>query len=101
MFTGKDIPDLSTGSSGNNQADGKIHFGVLITKRMKAILHWVQDFYCISGETTIIETNGAMFIEQLDTTLYRAYIPKKLIDQSDTKAKEASMGPLEFENKWK
>ena len=58
-------------------------------------------FYCISGDHTIVEMNKFMFIEQLDTALYRVDIRKKPTDQSNKKAKEASPGQLESEQKWK
>ena len=45
--------------------------------------------------------NEFMFIEELDTTMFREDIRNKLIDQYKTKAKEASPGPLESEKKWK
>ena len=101
MFTEKDISDLSTDFSGRNQANGKIDFGMHITKWIKALLHWVQDFYRVSGYTNIIEMNEVKFIEQLETALYRSYIRKKLLFQSNTKAEEASPGSLESEKNGK
>ena len=44
MFTEKDISDLSTDFSGRTKSNGKIHYGMKRTKRMKALLHWVQVF---------------------------------------------------------
>ena len=58
-------------------------------------------FYCISVDPTIIEMHEVMFIGQLVTVLYRADIRKKIIDQSNTKAKETSPCPLKSEKKWK
>ena len=66
---------------------------------MKGLLHWVQDFYWISVDPTIVELNEVMFIKHMDTAFYRVVISKKLFHQSNTKAKEASPGPLESENK--
>ena len=83
------------------QANDEIHFVVLRIKRMKALIHWVQAFYHISGDPTIVEMNEVIFIKKLYTAFYRADIRMKLIDQSNTKAKEASPGPLESENKCK
>ena len=68
---------------------------------MKALLHWVQNFYCISVDPTIVEINVVMFIKKLDTALYRADIKKKLIDQSNTNTKESSPSPLESIKIWK
>ena len=70
-------------------------------KSIKVLLQWVQYFYRISLDPTIVDLNKVIFIQQLDTALYRAYIKKKLVDQSNTKAKETSLGPLESENKFK
>ena len=86
---------LRNNFSGRTQANGKIHFRFSRTKWMKALLRWVQDFHRISGNLTIVEINEVMFIEQLDTTLYKENIRKNLIDQSNTKATEDSPGPLE------
>ena len=44
LFTEKDVSDLSTDFSGRIWVNGKIKFGMRRTKRMKALLHWVQDF---------------------------------------------------------
>ena len=68
---------------------------------MKALLHWVQYFYRISGDPTIFDINEVMFINRLDTALCRADIRKKLIVQSNTNSKDTFMGPLESENKQK
>ena len=68
---------------------------------MKALLHWVQYVYRISGDPTIVVMNEVIFIEQLDTALCRAEIRKKLIDHSNRKSKEYYLGPLGLENKWK
>ena len=95
IFTEKYISNLSTDFSGRTQANGKIRFRLSRTKWMKALLRWVQDFHRISGNLTIVEINEVMFIEQLDTTLYKENIRKNLIDQSNTKATEDSPGPLE------
>ena len=101
MFREKDSSDLSTEFSGRTQDNGKIQFGMRRTKRTKALLHWVKDFYHISGDPTIVEINEVMFIEHLETAQYRVDIRKKIIEQYNTKAKEASPGPLDSEKKRK
>ena len=95
MFTEKDISDLSTDFSGRTQANGKIHLGMCRTKRMRVLIHWVQDFYCISRDPNIVDMNEVMFIKHLDTALYMAYIRNKIIELSNTKDKEYSPGPLD------
>ena len=59
----------------------------------------MQDFYCISGNPTRVDLNKVTFIQQLETTMYKAYIRDELIDKYTTKAKEASPVPLDSENK--
>ena len=68
---------------------------------MKSLFHWVQYFYRISGDPTIDEINEVMFIKLLDTDMCMKETRKKLIDQSNKKANEVSLGPSESENKWK
>ena len=71
MFTEKYISNLSTDFARRTQDNGKIHIGMRRTKRMKALLHWVQGFYRISGDPTIVNMNEVIFIEQLETAMYR------------------------------
>ena len=68
---------------------------------MKSLLHWVQYFYRISGDPTIVDMNEVVFIKQLDTDIYRSDIRKNLICQSNTKVKKYFLGPLESDNTWK
>ena len=101
MFAEEYFSDLLIDFFRRTQANEKIHFGILRTKNIKSLIHWVEYFYRILGDPTIVETNEVIFIKQFDTSLYRAETRKKLINQSDTKAKESSLGPLESENKRK
>ena len=61
----------------------------------------MQYIYQISGDPTIVDINEVIFVEQLDTALYRVDIIKKLIYQSKTNAKKATTGPMESENNFK
>ena len=47
MFTERYISDLSTDFGGRTQANGMMYLGMHRTKKTKALLHWVQDFYLI------------------------------------------------------
>eukprot|EP00957_Ditylum_brightwellii_P185523 14124955-Ditylum_brightwellii.AAC.1 len=44
IYTEKDISDMATDFAGMTVANGRIHFGMKRTKRLKAFSHWVQDF---------------------------------------------------------
>ena len=80
MFTEKDIYSLSTDFSRLTQANERINFGMRRTKMMKELLDWVQEFYCISEYPIIVEMNEIIFIKQLDTSMYRSEIRKKIIN---------------------
>ena len=101
MFTEKYISDLSTELTGSNRDNGKIHF--VIAQKTK------------DESTTSL---GARFLSHLRryyhrwdkqshvywTVVHRSLqgrFRNKLIDQSNTNAKEASLVPLESENKLK
>ena len=45
--------------------------------------------------------NKVVFTQQLETSLYRADIRNMIIDQYNTKTKEAYTSPLESKKKWK
>ena len=98
MFKELDISDSSTEFSRKTQAKGKNNFGMLRTKTMKALLHWVKYLYCISWDPTIVHLKKVMSIQQLDTTIYIVDTRQKLIDHSNIKSKEDFPGPLESEN---
>ena len=76
-------------------------YALRCAKSLKALLHWVKYFYRISTDPTTVDMDEVIFIQQLDTAMYRADIRQNLIGQSNTKGNEASPDPLESENKWK
>jgi hypothetical protein len=100
-LTEKDISTMSTDFGNRTVANGKITFGTRRTKQLKAFVHWVQDFYRVSGNPTIVGLSASTFRSQLDRSLARAEIRKSMILQSKTSASAASPGPLETEKQWK
>ena len=87
-FKIKDISDLSTEFSGMTQDNAKINFGMLRTKRIKSPLHWMQYFYHISGDMSIINLSKVVFIQQLDTALQREEIRKNLNGKSNKRVRK-------------
>ena len=87
--------------TGRAAANGRINIGLMRTKRLKALIHWIQDFYRISREPTIVGLNEALFKRDLDRALARAEIRNGLKDQTKTAADAASPGPLKSEKYWK
>ena len=41
----KDINSMASEYASRTQLEGKIHFGIRRTKLLKALVHWIQDFY--------------------------------------------------------
>ena len=102
LLTEKDIAAMATErASRTNAAAGKIVFGTRRTKLMKALVHWVHDFYRISAEPDVSGMNEADFRGELSRALSRADIRESIRAQTKTAAAAATPGPLESERKWK
>ena len=101
LLTEKDINNMATSYAGRTATNGRITFGTSRTKRVKQMIHWVQDFYRVSEEPTIVGLDEPTFKSQLNTALNRATIRQSLKDQTSSSADAASPGPLEKEKQWK
>lgn len=101
VLSEKDITSLVTDMGSRNQANGRIHVGTRRAKRLKALVHWVQDFYRVSAEPSIVGLESTSFKLALETSLSRAVIRKSLKNTSDTSAKAADPGELKSEKQWK
>ena len=82
-------------------ANGRITFGTRRTKLLKALTHWVHDFYRISDIPHVDGLNHDRFREHTLRALARAEIRKTIKDGTSSAANAASPGPLESERKWK
>lgn len=100
-LTEKDITTMSTDFSGRTQVNGRINFGTRRTKKLKSLVHWVQDFYRVSEEPGIVGLSENIFKSQLERALIRSDIRKSMALQTKTAADAASPGPLESEKQWK
>ena len=96
----KDIADdySARPRTGNNPQN--IQFGMRRIKKLKALVHWTQDFARINKMPTIQNMTGREFQSQLDRASERAKVRKALVDQSETSSKEASPGELKSEKQW-
>ena len=99
-LTEKDIKDLQESFARRTAQNDRINFGIRRTKRLKNMMHWVQDFYRVSSTPSIAGLDDALFLAALTKAGERADVRKHLRDQSDEKAKVSSPGPLVSENKW-
>ena len=89
----KDIHTLSIGFSSRSGVE-KINFGLRRTKRLVSFVHWIQDFGRISLVPSVIGLTKQAFLSALATATDREAVRKLMINQSNTKSKAASPGPL-------
>ena len=97
----KDITAMSSDFSHRTANNGRIYFGTNRTKRIKALIHWVQDIYRVSKVPTIVGLSQTLFRAELERALAREEIRKSLRELTKTATDEASPGPLEKEKQWK
>ena len=97
----KDVIAINTDWSGRTVANGRFNIGSRRLKLLQAFVHWVQDFYRVSGVVSIVGLNQNTFKSCLRRALARADIRKSLKDSSSSASNAASPGPLDSERKWK
>ena len=96
----KEVEKMRTDFGSRSVNSGtKITFGTNRTKRIKALIHWLMDFYRTSSDPSIVELSENSFKEQLRQAVTRASIRKTLSSQSLPDA--ADPGPLKTEKQWK
>ena len=99
-LTSDDIINLAKSFAKRTPMAQRIVFGTKRTKRLKALRHWVRDFYRVSEEPNIVDMDEEEFRNALNTAAERAQIRQALRDKSDSLLKEASPGLLKDETKW-
>jgi len=97
VLTEKDIAAMSSDFANRTQANGRFYFGTLRTKRLKALTHWIQDFYRVSSEPSIVGLSEVLFKSELERALARHEIRKSLRNLTKTATEVASPGSLEHE----
>ena len=96
----KDIGNLAESYVKRTVADGRFIFGLQRTKRLKAMIHWIQDFQRVSDVPTTGGLNQATFREELIVAANRADIRKIEAASASSISSEASPGKLKDERKW-
>jgi len=96
----KEMFELSDSFSRRTATTGRIVFGIRRTKKLKSLLHWVQDFYRVSSIPSIEGLTEITFTEALTRARQRADVRELMLQQSEHRQKVASPGPLVSENKW-
>ena len=92
---------MASDFSSRTVANGRINFGTMRTKRLKALIHWIQDIYRVSCVTLIVGLSEISFKAELETALTRNEIRKNQRELTKTATEAASPGPLESEKEWK
>ena len=99
MLSSDDIDAMAKTFSNRTAQNGRIIFGTNRTKWLKAVIHWVQDFYRVSDTPTIVDLSEITFKTALRTAESRDKI-RATLRKNDIPS-DASPGPLERESKWK
>ena len=99
MLLKEDINAMAKSFAGCTTQNGRIIFGTNRTKRLRAVVNWVQDFDCVSEDPTIRGLNEPKFKAALITAESREKIRCTL--RENNIPSDASPGPLLRESKWK
>lgn len=100
-YSTDDISALGKSMAGINPTRDRIHFGMLRTAQLKAMVNWAKDFDR-RNELPSLDDFGdrQLFLAELRTADKRARIRRDLASGSESRAKEASPGKLKNEKSW-
>ena len=101
MLTNKDITAMASDFGSRTAANGRIIFGTIRTKLIRALIHWIGDFYRISLTPTIVGLSETTFKDALRVAESRYNIRKSLSESASIASKAADPGPLKNEKMWK
>ena len=79
---------------------GGLNFGIYRIKKLKALLHWAQDFRRILEQPSVEGMTGDDFLMQLDWALKQTKVWKQYFEELYKKSKEAFPGLLKSEREW-
>ena len=99
-LTEKHILDLEYSYSKQTAADGRLIFGLQNTKRLKSMIHWVQDFARVSKTPNINDLDEASFRSALGVAAQRSTIRKQEAKDARSVSSKASPGKLKEDRKW-
>jgi hypothetical protein len=100
-LTSKDITSMASDFSSRTVANGRIIFGTGRTKLIRALIHWIGDFYRVSQTPTIEGLSEMTFKNALRVADSRYNIRKSMSDSASIASKAADPGPLKNEKMWK
>lgn len=95
-----EIADVLKTYASRTISAGRITSGLVRTKRMQALAHWVRDHRRVGKEATIEGLEQASFLQAINTSAERAAAREADKGTADARAKEASPGKLTSEKDW-
>jgi len=72
--THKDTRDLHDSHAKRTVVEGRTHFGMNRTKRLKALIEWLKDLDCINEDPDVADFNRDEFLEAVNESADRAVI---------------------------
>ena len=95
--TKKDITTLAKVYGSMHEEDDQIMFGLVRTKRLQALVQWVQDFQKTGTEPNLAGLTEATFLEEIKESARREEIRLVESETMDTRSKNAEPGKLKGE----
>ncbi len=92
--TRAEIADVLKTYAQRNVNAGRIISGLVKTKRMQSLAHWVRNFRQVGGEVTIEGLEEASFLQAVNVSAKRAAAREADRATADARAKEASPGKV-------
>ena len=96
----KDLLDIEYSYSKRTAADGRLIFGLQKNKRLKSMIHWVQDFARVSETPNIDNLYEAYFKAVLGVAAQRPTIRKREAKHASSVSSKESPGKLKDNQKW-
>ena len=69
---------MSNDFSSRTNANDKMYFGTTRTKRIEALIHWIQNFYRVSKVPSVVGLSQVLFRDKLERALAREEDKKSL-----------------------
>ena len=97
ILTEKDISTMASGFATRTKVNDRFQFDIRMTKYLKSLVHWVQDFYHTLEKTKIKGLNQIVFMSHLERALASNELHISMKANTSTVDKESSTGPLKSE----
>ena len=96
----KEMSAMAENFAKRTDAEGKFQWGFTKIKRMKHLIHWVQDFERVGEVPTVLGLIEGSFLVALDVAKERAEVREHEAGESETVLRASSPGKLKDEKGW-